>query len=462
MPQSVKSYILQTTHALQLALKHYENLVNEQITSGLMSKDIGLSKLEAFKTELLLNTNVLQSTSQFLMLDADAKEIILQKIKNLSGFSNFSVFENKELDEAVLSLSNHINLNAAQLQLQVNKALERAVDMFRKAGNITLDDTRKVKVEVIDQVNNQRFKVSLPLMLADGQSVLYNYDLVDRIFSKTKCNATIFQRIPQGFLRISTNVMTTDNKRAVNTFIPKDSPVVQTILRGETYRGSAFVVNNWQATAYTPILIDGKIEGMLYVGLIEYLPHFNRRISNVNSLKMLEDLVDIYFENSQGSSAIEKLIAFFTHAQENATDNPFVELGLKELTVLLKQIKEQNDLRTSENGEKYTHPLNIATDYIQKNLHESISVDMLAKVAHTSKPSLYRYFKEKYALSPVDFINHERLSMAVKLIDSTKKNIQTISQEVGFENTSYFIKLFQQRFGMTPKQYTKQMHINTE
>ncbi len=32
----------------------------------------------------------------------------------------------------------------------------------------------------------------------------------------------------------------------------------------------------------------------------------------------------------------------------------------------------------------------------------------------------------------------------MKLIDSTKKNIQTIGQEVGFENTSYFIKLFYQ------------------
>jgi AraC-like DNA-binding protein len=40
-------------------------------------------------------------------------------------------------------------------------------------------------------------------------------------------------------------------------------------------------------------------------------------------------------------------------------------------------------------------------------------------------------------------------------MSSTKKNIQVIGQEVGFESTSYFIKLFQQRFGMTPKQYSK-------
>jgi len=462
MPQSVKSYILQTTHGLQLALKHFENLVNEQMTLGFISQEAGLAKLNAFKADLTLDSNVLISTPQNLNIDVDLRKNILGKINELSELPHQSIIENQELDEAVLSLSHQINHGAEQLQLQVNKALEKAVDMFQKIGNITLDANRKVKVEVIDQLNNKRFKVSLPLMLANGQSIHYHYDLVDSIFTQTKCNATIFQCIPQGFLRIATNVTTTEDKRAINTFIPKDSPVVQAILRGETYRGSAFVVNNWHATAYTPILIDGKIEGMLYVGLIEYLPRLHQRISNVKLRKMLENLVDIYFANSQGSSAIEKLIAFFTHAQENVTDNPFVELGLKELTVLLKQIKEERELTTYENSEKHTHPLNIATEYIQKHLHESMTIEMLTKVAHTSKPSLYRYFKEKYDLSPIDFINCERLKRAVRLMDSTKKNIQTISQEVGFENTSYFIKLFHQRFGIPPKQYTKLMRMKAE
>jgi len=54
MPQSVKSYILQTTHGLQLALKHFENLVNEQMTLGFMSQEAGLAKLNAFKADLTL------------------------------------------------------------------------------------------------------------------------------------------------------------------------------------------------------------------------------------------------------------------------------------------------------------------------------------------------------------------------------------------------------------------------
>jgi AraC-like DNA-binding protein len=462
MLQSVKTYLLQATNALQQTLTQYENFVNEQLVLGHLSQEEANAKLAMLKKELTFESVVFQETPQYLAVNEGMKQAILTEIEELSGQSTVGTVENDGLDDVVLSLSNHINYGAEQLQLEVNKALDEAVDMFRKTGNITLAETRQVKVEVVNQVSNKRFKIALPLMLADKESMHYNYDLVDRIFAKTKCHATIFQRIPQGFLRISTNVTTSDNKRAVNTFIPLDSPVVQTILRGETYRGSAFVVNNWHATAYDPIWIDGEIEGILYVGLREYLPHLNQRVYNVKLRKMLENLVDVYFASTHGSSAIEKLIEFFTHAQQNASGNPFVELGLKELTVLLKQIKEQRDTNPTTHPTKQTHPLSIVTDYIQKHLAESMNVETLAHIAHTSKPSLYRHFREKYALSPIEYINHERLTKAVRLMDTTTKSIQEIGQAVGFENTSYFIKLFHLRFGVTPKQYGKQIKVKID
>jgi AraC-like DNA-binding protein len=331
------------------------------------------------------------------------------------------------------------------------------VDWLRQTGEITLAQDRKVKIEVMNQVSNERFKIVLPLMLAGGQNMHYNYNLVDRIFVETKCHSTLFQRIPQGFLRIATNVTTVENKRAINTFIPTDSPVVSTILKGEVYKGSAFVVNNWYATAYHPIWVDGRIEGILYVGLREYLPQLNQRISNVKLVQLLENLVDVYFADTHGSSAIEQLMAFFTQAQKGAINNPFIELGLKELTVLLKQIKEKRDIQAATQTLQHHNPLAIVVNYIQQHLHENMTIETLAKVAHISKISLYRYFKETYALSPIDYINHERLTKALQLIDSTKKNMQVIGQEVGFESTSYFIKLFHERFGMTPKQYSKQI-----
>jgi len=87
---------------------------------------------------------------------------------------------------------------------------------------------------------------------------------------------TLFQRFDDAgdMLRVCTNVRTTEGARAIGTYIPhtnpdgRPNPVVETVLRGETYRGRAFVVNAWYVTAYEPIYdARRKIVGILYVGV---------------------------------------------------------------------------------------------------------------------------------------------------------------------------------------------------
>lgn len=81
-------------------------------------------------------------------------------------------------------------------------------------------------------------------------------------------------------LRISTNVMTTDGKRAIGTQV---SPEVKerVLLKGERWTDRAFVVSDWYITAYEPIEdIFGKRIGMLYTGVLEekYIDLRNRTL----------------------------------------------------------------------------------------------------------------------------------------------------------------------------------------
>ena len=70
-------------------------------------------------------------------------------------------------------------------------------------------------------------------------------------------------------LRVSTNVKTKDGKRALGTRVSAE--VAEAVLtRGERWSSRAFVVNDWYISEYEPIRdLNGKIVGILYVGLLE-------------------------------------------------------------------------------------------------------------------------------------------------------------------------------------------------
>jgi two-component system NtrC family sensor kinase len=77
--------------------------------------------------------------------------------------------------------------------------------------------------------------------------------------------ATIFQ----GGVRIATNVMTRDNRRAIGTTLSREvySRVIE---QGRDWVGRAFVVDDWYITTYTPIFnLEKRLIGILYTGIIE-------------------------------------------------------------------------------------------------------------------------------------------------------------------------------------------------
>jgi len=99
---------------------------------------------------------------------------------------------------------------------------------------------------------------------------------VDQIQNLLDVTCTVFQRMNKegNMLRVATNVIKTNGERAIGTFIPavnpdgKKNPVISKVLKGETFKGRAFVVNAWYITAYEPIFDDNKnIVGVLYVGI---------------------------------------------------------------------------------------------------------------------------------------------------------------------------------------------------
>lgn len=108
---------------------------------------------------------------------------------------------------------------------------------------------------------------NIPIMMKGDQAIYSNPRYVDNITQETGAKATIFQLVEDKLVRISTSVIKEDGKRAIGTYVSSDSPVFKAIMRGDTFLGKAFVVDDWYLTAYAPLYDDNKnIIGAIFVG----------------------------------------------------------------------------------------------------------------------------------------------------------------------------------------------------
>lgn len=172
-------------------------------------------------------------------------------------------------EEEINNLVEMIDLELQANQEKVNLSLNLAHEYFYNLGKINESEVEDVEFQAINQKTKDVENVSVAKWTISGKQIQNNFEIVDAIKDMSVETATIFQKIPQGYLRISTNVLNDDGSRAVGTFIPNDSPVVKAIENGDTYKGRAYVVNDWYLTAYEPIYINGEIKGILYVGVKE-------------------------------------------------------------------------------------------------------------------------------------------------------------------------------------------------
>lgn len=91
--------------------------------------------------------------------------------------------------------------------------------------------------------------------------------------------------------------------------------------------------------------------------------------------------------------------------------------------------------------------------YIEENYRKPISIDEIAAVCNFSSSHFMKYFKKVMGTSFIDYLNEYRLSMASRLLLSSTDSILEIAADCGYENLSYFNRLFKKKYGMTPSAY---------
>lgn len=93
--------------------------------------------------------------------------------------------------------------------------------------------------------------------------------------------------------------------------------------------------------------------------------------------------------------------------------------------------------------------------YCLCNFMHNISLATTASHIGMNKSALCRFMKQHFGISFTGYVNRLRLEEAGNMLVTTDKNIASIAYECGFNNVTYFNKLFRREFGMSPNSYRR-------
>ena len=100
-----------------------------------------------------------------------------------------------------------------------------------------------------------------------------------------------------------------------------------------------------------------------------------------------------------------------------------------------------------------------AQEWIENNYQRNISVDSLAETSGMSKRSFNRRFKSATGESAVTYIQLIRVEAAKKLLEQGQSSFDDISVNIGYENVSFFRRIFKRTTGVSPAAYRKKFNL---
>jgi transcriptional regulator GlxA family with amidase domain len=110
---------------------------------------------------------------------------------------------------------------------------------------------------------------------------------------------------------------------------------------------------------------------------------------------------------------------------------------------------------TTSQGQKYHQDAAVlaAQLWMEAHLAEKISIDRLGERFGMSSRTFKRRFKQATGDTPLAYLQSLRIEAAKKILESSRMPIELVTQNVGYEDSSSFMKLFKRKTGISPQHY---------
>ncbi len=108
---------------------------------------------------------------------------------------------------------------------------------------------------------------------------------------------------------------------------------------------------------------------------------------------------------------------------------------------------------TNGNSQSDTRRIEKVLEYMRKNYQQDLSLEDISKVLSMTVVSFSRFIKKMTGKTFVDSLNEIRLDHATRLLVDSNLSIADISSRCGYNNLSYFNRIFKKKHNCTPKEY---------
>ncbi|TXF84377.1 AraC family transcriptional regulator [Neolewinella aurantiaca] len=161
---------------------------------------------------------------------------------------------------------------------------------------------------------------------------------------------------------------------------------------------------------------------------------------------------NFHFANDPGiTHLIQRLV--FLCAEDHAAKDIFVSMSLRELLIRLLEA-ESRSLHVADPGKhRESNPITAAVSYILNHLDDHLTVERLSRLACMSASGFHNAFKNEMGVTPVEFVNSERIKLGVSLLRRGNCSVQEVAVRCGFNSASYFTRVFKQRLGVNPTSF---------
>ena len=190
----------------------------------------------------------------------------------------------------------------------------------------------------------------------------------------------------------------------------------------------------------------------------EFLPEMNEDL-----MELFRDLngTQTFYHKAHYSLEIAKFMEEFTECDLTDFMRTVYQEG-KAYEILSHQLQQYLDDLNGNGKHKILRQATLskiekAAEIIHDEINRMDNIVSLAKRVGLNQTTLQLGFKRLYNASVNEYIRNYRIEKTKEFLEKTDMNITEISFKVGINSRSYLSKLFKEKYGISPKEYHKQV-----